>query len=292
MFDTDLLLSDKNLPLAFCVMKTDLSIVVPAFDEQDRVGDSIRKILGFIESEKLDAELIVVDDGSGDNTAKIAEEACAETPGVQSKVIRYEQNRGKGFAIKTGLLAATADIALFSDADLSTPIDELSKLVDPIRTGEFDVTFGSRALDRSLIGRHQPRFRESGGILFNMMVRILLGLDIEDTQCGFKLFSAEAVETLFHRLTISGFAFDVELLVMARQAGFDVQEVGIVWHGRADSRVAVSRGAAAFGDVLRVRWNALIGRYGPRTSRPPSPRGIRRSSSSSPSSTAAAPSPR
>ena len=131
-------------------MKIDLSIVIPAYDEQDRLGDSIRKILGYLSRRKSSrAELIVVDDGSSDNTAKIAEEAGAEFPGAEINVIRYEQNRGKGYAVKTGLLAARGDVALFSDADLSTPIDEMHKLIDPIRSGEFDVTFGSRALDRT-----------------------------------------------------------------------------------------------------------------------------------------------
>jgi dolichyl-phosphate beta-glucosyltransferase len=128
-------------------MKPAISIIIPAFEEEARLGDSIEKILSYVEIEKLSAELIVVDDGSGDRTAEVGESAAARYPALQTKVIRYEPNRGKGFAVKTGLLAADADIAVFSDADLSTPIDELPKLVRPIQTGEYDLTFGSRALE-------------------------------------------------------------------------------------------------------------------------------------------------
>jgi len=262
MFDTDLLLSDKKLPLAFCVMKTDLSIVVPAFDEQDRVGDSIRKILGFIESEKLDAELIVVDDGSGDNTAKIAEEACAETPGVQSKVIRYEQNRGKGFAIKTGLLAATADIALFSDADLSTPIDELSKLVDPIRTGEFDVTFGSRALDRTLISTHQPWVREQGGRVMNLVIKTMSGLPFLDTQCGFKAFNMVKFRPLLDVMKIDRFVFDIEFLFVAKRHGLRLAEIPVRWADVEGSKLKVVRDTRRmFTELALIRKNARNGIY-------------------------------
>ena len=156
MYDTDLLFGRENLTSTICAMKPAVSIIIPAFEEQDRLGDSVREILRFIETEKLSAELIIVDDGSDDKTAEIGETVCAEFPDLQTKVIRYEENRGKGFAVKTGLLASNADIAIFSDADLSTPIEELYKLIEPIQKGEYDVTFGSRALDRSLISTHQP----------------------------------------------------------------------------------------------------------------------------------------
>src|SRR5438045_3020376 len=131
-------------------MKPDVSIVIPAYNESERLGQPLQSVLNFVSSNGHNAEIIVVDDGSGDDTAKVAERIFAAMPSVQSNVIRYEKNRGKGFAVKTGLLAAQADVALFSDADLSTPIEEMPKLIDPILAGEYDVTFGSRALDRSL----------------------------------------------------------------------------------------------------------------------------------------------
>ncbi|HEY0050605.1 MAG TPA: glycosyltransferase, partial [Pyrinomonadaceae bacterium] len=144
-------------------MKNTLSIVIPAFDESERLGSTVHQILAYIEKQNLSAELIVVDDGSKDNTAAVAEKAFAEFPAIEAKVVRYEKNRGKGYAVKIGLQEAKNDIALFSDADLSTPIEETPKLVELIETGECDVAFGSRALDRSLIGTHQPWRREQGG---------------------------------------------------------------------------------------------------------------------------------
>src|SRR5688572_26649141 len=170
-------------------MTPEVSIIIPAFEEEARVGDSIRKILAYLRQSSTAAELIVVDDGSKDRTSPAAEAAFESAGDIPATVIRYEENRGKGFAVKTGLLAANADIALFSDADLSTPIEEMPKLLDPIRRGEYDLTFGSRALDRTLIGTHQPWRREQGGKVFNLVVRTLTGLPYWDTQCGFKAFN-------------------------------------------------------------------------------------------------------
>ena len=186
-------------------MNPQLSIIIPAFEEAERLGDSLRQILLYLKNNNLDAELLVVDDGSKDNTAEIAKNICAEFTETKTNVIRYEQNRGKGFAIKTGLLAAKGNIALFSDADLSTPISELPKLIEPIKNNEFDVTFGSRALDRSLIGIHQPWRREQGGKVFNFIVRTLTGLPFWDTQCGFKAFNMQKFRQLLDLMTIDRF---------------------------------------------------------------------------------------
>lgn len=262
MFDTDLLLDGKKLPLAFCLMKTDLSIVIPAFEEEDRLGDSIQKILAFIEKEKLNAELIIVDDGSRDNTAKIAEEACSGVPDVQSKVIRYEQNRGKGYAVKTGLLAASADLALFTDADLSTPIDELSKLIEPIRSGEYDVTFGSRALDRTLISTHQPWVREQGGRVINLIVKTMSGLPFLDTQCGFKAFNMVKFRPLLEVMQIDRFGFDVEFLFVANYHKLRLAEIPVRWANVEGSKVSVVRDTRRmFGELAQIRKNARTGKY-------------------------------
>ena len=151
-------------------------------------------------------------------------------PGIAAQVIRYEQNRGKGFAVKTGLLAATADVALFTDADLSTPIDEMSKLVDPIKVGEFDVTFGSRALDRSLIGTHQPWRREQGGRVMNLIIKTMSGLPFYDTQCGFKAFNMLKFRPLLDLMTIDRFGFDVEFLFVANYHGLRLEEIPVRWN--------------------------------------------------------------
>lgn len=262
MFDTDLLFANKNLTLHFCQMKPTLSIIIPAYEEQARLGGSVRKILAYIESEKLSAELIIVDDGSKDQTAEIAEKTCAEFPEIPSQVIRYAENRGKGYAVKTGLEAAKGDIALFSDADLSTPITELPKLISPIQKGEYDVTFGSRALDRSLIGVHQPWRREQGGKVFNFVVRMLTGLPFWDTQCGFKAFNMRAFRPLLDVMQIERFGFDVEFLYVAHLHNLKLQEIPVRWDHDERTKVNVFRDSQRmFNEVRLIRRNAKKGVY-------------------------------
>lgn len=243
-------------------MKPDVSIVVPAFDEQDRLGSSLSKILDYLTTEKMAAELIVVDDGSADKTADIARAAAAEFPDVETTVIRYEQNRGKGYAVKTGLLAAKADVALFSDADLSTPIEELPKLVDPIRSGKYDVTFGSRALDRSLIGTHQPWRREQGGRVMNLIIKKMSGLNFMDTQCGFKAFNMLKFRPLLDVMTVDRFGFDVEFLFVAQHHGLALAEIPVRWNDVAGSKVNVFRDTRRMiTELNQIRSNAKQGRY-------------------------------
>lgn len=248
--------------ITLCQMKTTLSIVIPAFNEESRLGDSVRQILVYISQENLAAELIVVDDGSSDATAQVAETVCAEFPAVETKVIRYEENRGKGFAVKTGLLASVGAIALFSDADLSTPISELPKLVAPIEKGKFDVTFGSRALDRSLIGTHQPWRREQGGKVFNLIVRTLTGLPFWDTQCGFKAFAMQKFRPLLDVMQIERFGFDVEFLYVANYHGLRLQEIPVRWNHCEGTKVSVVRDSGRmFSEVQQIRQNAKRGVY-------------------------------
>src|SRR6476620_10676260 len=243
-------------------MTPSISIVIPAFDEQDRLGDSIAKILAYTAEHAADAELIVVDDGSRDKTAEIAKAAIAKFPNADGRVIRYEQNRGKGFAVKTGLQAARAGVALFTDADLSTPIEEMPKLTRPIEDGEFDVTFGSRALDRSLIGTHQPWRREQGGKVMNFVIRTASGLDAADTQCGFKAFNLVKFRPLLNLLTIDRFGFDVEFLFAAKHAGLRLKEIPVRWNNVEGSKVSVVRDTLRmFGELNQIRRNARNGVY-------------------------------
>jgi glycosyltransferase involved in cell wall biosynthesis len=260
--DTDLLLRNNDLTLAFCQMKPAISIIIPAFEEQSRLGDSIEKILSYVEKENLFAELIVVDDGSGDATAETGRKAAARFPDLQTEIIRYETNRGKGFAVKTGLLAAKADIAVFSDADLSTPISELPKLVRPIENGEYDLTFGSRALDRSLIGTRQPWRREQGGKVFNLIVRTLTRLPFWDTQCGFKAFNMKKFRPLLDVMQIERFGFDVEFLYVANLHGLRLQEIPIRWNHDERTKVSVFRDSyRMFNEVRLIHRNAKKGIY-------------------------------
>ncbi len=243
-------------------MKPDVSIVIPAYNESSRLSQPLGAILSFIEKNKLEAEVIVVDDGSSDDTSEVATRAFAAAPGVASQVIRYEPNRGKGFAVKTGLLAAKADIALFSDADLSTPIEEMSKLVDPIKAGEYDVTFGSRAIDRTLIGTHQPWQREQGGRVMNLIIKTMSGLRFHDTQCGFKAFNMVKFRPLLDLMQIDRFGFDVEFLFVAQHNGLRLAEIPVRWNDVEGSKVSVLRDTRRMiSELNQIRRNARRGDY-------------------------------
>jgi len=243
-------------------MPPQLTIVVPAYNEAARLGLSLSRILEYLNQNFESSELIMVDDGSTDDTAAVAERADAKSGAVSGRVIRYEQNRGKGYAVRLGLLSATADVVLFSDADLSTPITETPKLIDPIRSGEFDVTFGSRALDRSLIGVHQPWRREQGGRLFNLIVRAATGLPFWDTQCGFKAFRMSICRPLIEAAQIDRFGFDVELIYLAHLAGLRLLEVPVRWDNDAASKVSVMRDSFQMVDeIRRIRHAASQGDY-------------------------------
>ena len=260
--ETDLLFVRKNLTFTLCPMKPDVSIIVPAFDEQVRLGDSIHKILSYITEAGIRGELIVVDDGSADATAEVAESAFAKFPGADTKVIHYEENRGKGFAVKTGLLAAMADTALFSDADLSTPIEEMNKLIEPIRNSGYDLTFGSRALDRSLIGTHQPWRREQGGRVINLIIKTMSGMPFFDTQCGFKAFNMHRFRPLLDRMTVDRFGFDVEFLFVAKRHGLRLVEIPVRWNNVEGSKVSVVRDTRRmFSELNQIRRNAKRGVY-------------------------------
>ena len=243
-------------------MNSKISIIVPAFEESKRLGDSIQKILAYFEQNFPDAELIVVDDGSNDDTAQVAEKHFADFSDLKTKVIRYEKNQGKGYAVRQGLMAATGDIAIFSDADLSTPIEELTKLVEPIETGEYDLTFGSRALDRSLIGTRQPWRREQGGKVFNLVVRTLTKMPFWDTQCGFKAFNMKKFRPLLHLMKIDRFGFDVEFLYVAGLHGLKLKEIPVRWNDDVRTKVDVFRDSRRmFNEVRQIRQYAKKGLY-------------------------------
>jgi len=243
-------------------MDLPLSIIVPAYDEATRLGYSLNRIFTFLNEGSINAEVIVVDDGSNDDTTQIAQQAFAEFPSAKGDVIRYEPNRGKGYAVRKGLLACKGEIALFSDADLATPISELNKLVDPIKNGEYDVTFGSRALDRSLIGTHQPWRREQGGKVFNFIVKQTTGMPFWDTQCGFKAFNMSKFRPLLKVMTIDRFGFDVEFLYVAQLAKLRLKEIAVRWNDVAGSKLNVWRDSRkSIQEVRQIRRNAKLGLY-------------------------------
>jgi len=247
-------------------MTPKLSIVVPAYNEAARLGGSLRAIIAYLNQQREQSEIIVVDDGSTDDTATVAQLNLADSGTVATRVIRYEQNRGKGHAARTGLLAAQANIALFSDADLSTPIIETPKLVDPIRSGKCDFAFGSRALDRRLIGVHQSWRREQGGRVFNLIVRLATGLPFWDTQCGFKAFRMNVCRPLIEAAQIDRFGFDVELIYLAHLARLRLREVPVRWDhntgGALDASGNYSRDSLRMiNEVRRIRRAADAGEY-------------------------------
>src|SRR4051794_1539094 len=243
-------------------MPPKLSIVIPAYNEAGRLEQSMRRIVDYLREQRDQSELIVVDDGSTDDTSALAEAIGRDSGPVTTRVIRYEENRGKGYAVRLGLLEAKANIALFSDADLSTPITEAPKLIQPIQTGEFDLTFGSRALDRRLIGVHQPWRREQGGRVFNLIVRLATALPFWDTQCGFKAFRMSVCRPLVEAATVDRFGFDVELLYLAFRAGLKLKEIPVRWDHNEGSKVSVfSDSFKMLNEVGLIRQQARRGVY-------------------------------
>lgn len=243
-------------------MKPEISIVIPAYNESERLAAPLLTIFEFLSTNGLNAEVIVVDDGSSDDTVAVADEVFRSQQDVASQVIEYDKNRGKGFAVKTGLLAVKSDIALFTDADLSTPIEEMSKLIGPIRADDFDVTFGSRALDRSLIGTHQPWRREQGGRVMNLIIKTMSGLPFFDTQCGFKAFNMLKFRPLLDVMTVDRFGFDVEFLFVAKHHKLRLAEIPVRWNDVAGSKVSVFRDTRRMiSELNQIRRNARRGIY-------------------------------
>ena len=222
------------------------TVVIPAFNEAGRIGQTLDATLEYLGRVSPESELIVVNDGSTDNTAEIVRAGFSGAGPVATRLMEHHPNRGKGAAVRAGLQAATRPIGLFSDADLSTPIDEASKLIEPIAAGEVDVAFGSRALDRRLIGNRQPWRREQGGRVFNLVVRVATGLPFWDTQCGFKAFRLDVCRPILERAQTEGFGFDVELLFLAWRAKLRMREVPVRWNHYDGSKVDF------FNDSLRM----------------------------------------
>jgi dolichyl-phosphate beta-glucosyltransferase len=230
-----------------------LSVVIPAFNEAERLPRTLGRLADYLRVFGRAHEVLVVDDGSSDATAEKAREAGAT-------VLRTERNRGKGHAVRRGMLEARGQRRLMTDADLSTPIEELKHFLETMDRG-FDVVIGSRALPGANIEIHQPWFRENMGRLYNLFVRALAVPGLRDTQCGFKLWSAAAARDAFAAVRLDGFSFDVEALYLARKRGYRIAEVPVTWRNDAATRVGLGAGSAAFPDLLRIRLYDWMGRY-------------------------------
>lgn len=240
-----------------------LSIVIPAFNEAGRILQTLERILDFIRLERIDVEVLVVNDGSTDGTGDLVRKRIPSfAPIATLRVLDNPGNRGKGYSVRHGVLESKGKQVLFSDSDLASPIEEYHKLAAPLNRGEASIAFGSRALKESQIKVHESWLREWSGRTFNLLVRVVSRLPFKDTQCGFKLFTREAADAVFPLQTINGFGFDVEILYIARKLGFRMVEVPVVWSHAAGSRINVlTDGARMFWDVLSVRYQDLNGRY-------------------------------
>jgi len=237
---------------------TELSIIIPAYNEERRLPRTLARVRDYIREQGFDAEVIVVDDGSHDGTSRAVEQMVPQFPGL--RLVRNPENHGKGYSVRQGMLAARGRFALFTDADLSTPIEEAAKLLAAL--AEADVAIGSRAVDRSLIEIHQSRFREQAGIFFNLLVRIITGLPFVDTQCGFKAFRREPSRIVFEQQRMEWFGFDPEILFLARRHGLRIVEIPVRWAHDPDTKVRmISDSLRMLVELVQIRWNWLVGRY-------------------------------
>ncbi|MDC1067796.1 glycosyltransferase family 2 protein [Candidatus Kapabacteria bacterium] len=223
-----------------------ISIIIPAYNEEDRISDSIISIKEFLTKSSFDSEIIVVDDGSTDNTV-----SNCKALGVA--VLEQKQNKGKGAAVRRGMLESSGDIKIFTDADLSTPIKEINTILPYFKKG-YDVVIGSRALQNELIREHQPWYREAMGKIFNKIVQFLVIKGIRDTQCGFKAFTSEAALNIFSESKIDGFAFDVEALYLASKNNYSVKEVPVEWYNDERSKVdPIKDSIKMFFEIIKIK---------------------------------------
>ena len=235
------------------------SIIIPAYNESARLGTTLDRVLGYVSAQHWDAELVVVNDGSRDGTADMVRRYAHSHAGI--RLLENPGNRGKGYSVRNGMLNASGDVLLFSDADLSAPIEESTKLFSAIESGA-DIAIGSRWLKPEMQTQRQSLLRQFYGRSFNLALRLALGLNFKDTQCGFKAFTRAAALRIFRQQRIERWGFDPELLYLARRSGLKVREVPVHWAHVGGTRISPLRdGLRMFEEVLRVRWNAMTGKY-------------------------------
>jgi dolichyl-phosphate beta-glucosyltransferase len=233
-----------------------LSIVIPMYNEEYRISKTLYKIISYLDKEKYDYEIILVDDGSKDQTLNVIRKLTND----RIRIISNTKNNGKGYVVRQGIMAAKKEWILFSDADLSTPIEELETIKNYIHS--HDVVIGSRALKDSNILVYQPFYRAWSGKIFNLIVKLLAVRGIQDTQCGFKIFSKDAAQKIFSKQRLNGFGFDVEVLYLARKYGYKIKEVPVTWIDDANTKVGLFKDSIRmFADILAIRLNNLKGKY-------------------------------
>ena len=231
---------------------TSLSVVIPAYNEEKRLPATLDRVTAWLDAQSLEfGEVIVVDDGSRDGTAALVERYCAAHPCV--RLLQNPGNRGKGYSVRYGILETRGEWVLFSDADLSTPIEDVTRLYEAASDAGADIAIGSRALDRSLVSKRQAPLRELSGRFFNLVMRTATGLPFRDTQCGFKLYRASAAREVFSRQKLDGFSFDVEALYIARRLGIPAVEAPVRWANVEGTKVSALTGLRSFADLVRIR---------------------------------------
>jgi len=232
-----------------------LSVVIPAYNEENRIGDSLTKIYTYLKKRDYAFEIIAIDDGSDDKTLNVLKDHSREISNLI--IVKNENNQGKGFSVKKGVLKSKGDIVLFTDADLSTPIEEIEKLTYWLNN-EYQIVIGSRALPDSEIKIYSAWYRQIMGKTFNKIIRMILNLNYYDTQCGFKCFQRSAALELFQSMKLCRFSFDVEILFIAKHRGFKVKEVPVRWYNSPDSKVKIIRDSSKMlWDILKIRFNSF-----------------------------------
>jgi glycosyltransferase involved in cell wall biosynthesis len=237
----------------------DYSIIIPAYNESARIVPTLDRVLAYIQQHRLEAEIIVVNDGSRDDTAELVRHYAGGSASI--RLVENPGNRGKGYSVRNGILHAKGAVLLFSDADLSSPIEEASKLFDSIHRGS-DVAIGSRWLRADLQTTRQPIYRQVLGRVYNLALRVVLGLSFKDTQCGFKAFKQQAARDIFGRQVIERWGFDPEILFLAMQLGYKTEEIPVAWAHDGRSKInPLIDGMSMLLDVFRIRWNSISGKY-------------------------------
>ncbi len=241
------------------VSSPSLSIVIPAYNEGARIEHALSRVLSCVAERHWDAEVLVVDDGSSDDTADIVQRWMLTHPNLH--LVRNDGNRGKGYSVRNGVLQSTGEIVMFTDADLSSPIEEAERLFEALDAGA-DVAIGSRWLDKQRQTIHQPLYRRFFGRCFNWVTRKIMGLPYKDTQCGFKAFKRDAAQVIFRLQTIERWGFDPELLFIARKLGYTIVEVPVTWGHDERSRISYLKdGMQMLKEMAQIRKNSLRGRY-------------------------------